>query len=80
MTLRLSWSADLTPGDWVVIVSLSQLVKMEAGIGYLDATVLDGGELDLIMTSGGLLKVQLFGRYRVTKSSCRKFRLRICHD
>ena len=54
----LSWSADLTPGDWVVIVNSASVDENGGGvaIGYLDATVLDGGELDLVMTSGGFVE------------------------
>ena len=50
--------SDLIPGDWVVIVNSASVDENGGGvaIGYLDATVLDGGELDLVMTSGGFVE------------------------
>ena len=51
----LTWSAIITPGDWIVVVSENNAGENGGGIaiGLLEASVANGGTLDLEMTLGG---------------------------
>ena len=51
----LEWSADVQPGDWVVVISQSNPGPNGGGvsIGLLDATVANGGNISMIMALGG---------------------------
>lgn len=53
----LSWSADLEPGEWIVVVEGAQVDENGGGIaiGMLDAGVAEGGILDLVMHQSGYL-------------------------
>ena len=57
---QLSWSANVEPGNWIVIVE-SQVKDDNTGgisIGYLNAGIEDGGELEMVMSSGGYLHLE----------------------
>ncbi|MEE3084271.1 MAG: STT3 domain-containing protein [Candidatus Thermoplasmatota archaeon] len=51
----LEWSADVQPGDWVVVISQSNPGPNGGGvsIGLLDATVANGGNISMVMALGG---------------------------
>ena len=51
----LTWSADIAPGQWVVVVTQADADENGGGIaiGLLDATVATGATLDMEMTLGG---------------------------
>ena len=53
----LSWSADILPGNWIVIVEGTDAGDNGAGlaIGLLEAVVQDGAAIDLVMESSGRL-------------------------
>ena len=53
----LEWDAEVQPGEWVVYVTSQNLDENGGGvaIGLLDATVSNGGSLDLEMRNGGYI-------------------------
>ncbi|MDC0056513.1 hypothetical protein OAJ94_05625, partial [Deltaproteobacteria bacterium] len=56
----LSWDANVTPGKWVVWAAhegANDEEDFSVAIGLLDATVSDGGTLELQMSTGGWLPV-----------------------
>jgi len=55
----LSWSADVTPGNWVVVVLEANPGPNGGGvaIGLLDASISAGGSLELEMSQGGRVEV-----------------------
>jgi hypothetical protein len=55
----LSWNASVTPGKWVVWAAHEDANDddFSVAIGLLDATVSDGGTLELQMSTGGWLPV-----------------------
>ena len=56
---ELSWSASVEPGNWIVVVQSSNTDENGGGIsiGHLDANVLDGGDLEMSMSSGGWIEL-----------------------
>ena len=55
----LSWSADVEPGNWVVVVTSPVFDQNTGGISieHLSADVAEGGTLDMVMTSGGYVEI-----------------------
>ena len=55
----LSWSTNLEPGNWVVVVESLVFDDNTGGIsiGYLDANIAEGGSLEMVMSSGGYLDI-----------------------
>jgi len=55
----LSWSADVTPGNWVVVVLEANPGPNGGGvaIGLLDASIHDGGSIELEMSQGGRVEI-----------------------
>ena len=56
---ELSWSTTVEPGNWVVVVESTVADENTGGvsIGHLDAGIEDGGELEMVMSSGGYLQL-----------------------
>ncbi len=57
---ELSWSTTVEPGNWIVVVESAVKDDNTGGIsiGYLDAGIDDGGDLEMVMTSGGYLSLE----------------------
>ena len=55
----LSWTGDVAPGDWVVVVTGTDAGPNGGGIavGLLQASVREGASIDLVMEMGGLLSL-----------------------
>jgi len=55
----LTWDAVITPGDWIVVVTEANPGENGGGIavGLLEASVADGGTLELEMSLGGWAKL-----------------------
>ena len=55
----LSWTGEIAPGDWVVIVEDTEAGPNGGGIavGLLEASVQEGASIDLVMEMGGLLSI-----------------------
>jgi uncharacterized repeat protein (TIGR01451 family) len=56
----LTWSADVEPGNWVVVVK-SQIFDENTGgisIDHLSANVAEGGTLEMVMNSGGYVEIE----------------------
>ena len=56
---KLSWSADISPGNWIVYVEGTDIDENGGGIavGLLEASVQEGASLDLVMEKGGLISL-----------------------
>ena len=57
---QLTWSTSVEPGNWIVVVE-SQVKDDNTGgisIGYLNAGIEDGGDLAMVMSSGGYLHLE----------------------
>ena len=56
---ELTWSTTVEPGNWVVVVESTVADENTGGvaIGYLEAGIEDGGELEMVMSSGGYLQL-----------------------
>ena len=56
---ELTWSTTVEPGNWVVVVESTVADENTGGvaIGYLEAGIEDGGELEMVMNSGGYLQL-----------------------
>ena len=56
---ELTWSTSVEPGNWVVVVESTVTDENTGGvsIGYLNAGIEDGGELEMVMSSGGYLQL-----------------------
>ena len=54
---ELSWSTSVEPGNWIVVVESTIKDENTGGIaiGFLNAGIEDGGELEMVMASGGYL-------------------------
>ena len=54
---ELTWSSSVKPGNWVVVVVSDNVDENGGGVAIdqLDATIADGGELEMSMSSGGYL-------------------------
>ena len=57
---ELSWSTSVEPGNWIVVAESLVFDENTGGIsiGYLDANVVDGGTLDMVMKSGGYVEIE----------------------
>ena len=57
---ELSWSTNVEPGNWIVVVESAIFDENTGGIsvGYLNANVADGGTLDMVMKSGGYVEIE----------------------
>ena len=55
----LSWSAEVEPGNWVVVVRSPVFDENTGGISieHLSADVAEGGTLEMIMNSGGYVEI-----------------------
>ncbi len=55
----LEWSANVQPGDWVVVVSQTNLGPNGGGVavGLLDASVANGGNISMTMALGGFVEL-----------------------
>ena len=55
----LSWSAQIQPGNWIVVVEGSDIDENGGGIaiGLLEASVQEGATIDLVMEKGGLITI-----------------------
>ena len=55
----LSWSAQIQPGNWIVVVEGTDVDENGGGIaiGLLEASVQEGATLDLVMEKGGLISI-----------------------
>ena len=55
----LSWSADVEPGNWVVVIKSPVFDENTGGIsiGHLSANVAEGGTLEMVMNSGGFVEI-----------------------
>jgi len=55
----LTWNAVITPGDWIVVVTEANPGENGGGvaIGLLEASVADGGTLELEMSLGGWVEL-----------------------
>lgn len=55
----LTWDAIITPGDWIVVVKEANPGENGGGIavGLLEASVADGGSIDLEMSLGGWVEL-----------------------
>jgi hypothetical protein len=55
----LSWSGSIQPGDWIVVVTGTDVDENGGGIaiGLLEASVQEGASIDLVMAKGGLLSL-----------------------
>ena len=55
----LSWNASVQPGDWIVYVRESNPGVNNGGVGaaLLDATIANGGEIDMSMALGGWVEL-----------------------
>ena len=55
----LSWSANIEPGNWVVVVEGTDADENGGGIatGLLEASVQEGASIDLVMEKGGLVSL-----------------------
>ena len=55
----LSWNANVQPGDWIVYVRESNPGVNNGGVGaaLLDATIANGGEIDMNMALGGWVEL-----------------------
>ena len=55
----LSWSAQIQPGNWIVVVEGTDGDENGGGIaiGLLEASVQEGATLDLVMEKGGLISI-----------------------
>ena len=53
----LNWSTTVEPGVWIVVVQSSIFDENTGGvsIGFLDANIVDGGTLNMTMSSGGFV-------------------------
>ena len=56
---ELTWSTSVEPGNWVVVVESTVADENTGGvsIGFLNAGIEDGGELEMVMSSGGYLQL-----------------------
>jgi hypothetical protein len=56
---ELTWSTSVEPGNWVVVVESTVADENTGGvsIGYLNAGIEDGGELEMVMSSGGYIQL-----------------------
>ena len=56
---ELTWSTSVEPGNWVVVVESTVADENTGGIsiGYLNAGIADGGELEMVMSSGGYIQL-----------------------
>ena len=56
---ELSWSANVEPGNWIVVVESTIFDENTGGIsiGHLNANVAEGGTLDMVMKSGGYVEI-----------------------
>ena len=56
---ELTWSTSVEPGNWVVVVESTVADENTGGvsIGYLNAGIEDGGELEMVMSSGGYVQL-----------------------
>ena len=56
---KLSWSGSIQPGDWIVVVTGTDVDENGGGvaIGLLEASVQEGASIDLVMAKGGLLSL-----------------------
>ena len=54
---ELVWTANVEPGNWIVVVESTIKDENTGGIsiGYINAGVEEGGELEMVMSSGGYL-------------------------
>ena len=57
---ELSWSTNVEPGNWIVVVESTIFDENTGGIsiGHLNANVADGGTLDMVMKSGGYVEIE----------------------
>ena len=55
----LDWSTNVEPGVWIVVVESSVFDENTGGvsIGFLDANIVDGGTLNMTMSSGGYVEL-----------------------
>ena len=55
----LEWSASVQPGEWVVVVSQTNLGPNGGGValGLLDASVANGGNISMTMALGGFVEL-----------------------
>ena len=55
----LEWSTSVEPGVWIVVVKSSVFDENTGGIsiGLIDATIIDGGALNMTMSSGGYVDI-----------------------
>ena len=55
----LSWSEDIVPGDWIVVVESTNLDDNGGGIAvsYLDANINEGAVLEMEMVAGGWVEI-----------------------
>ena len=53
------WSAIIEPGDWVVYVvyDSNNLSESQVGVAALDATISNGGEVNITLENAGLLRI-----------------------
>jgi len=56
---ELTWTSSVKPGNWVVVVVSGNVDENGGGVAIdqIDATIADGGELEMTMSSGGYLHI-----------------------
>ena len=56
---ELTWTSSVKPGSWVVVVVSGNVDENGGGVAIdqIDATIADGGELEMTMSSGGYLHI-----------------------
>ena len=56
------WSATIEPGDWVVYVTYDagegNLAESQAGVAALDASISDGGSVNITLENAGMALIQ----------------------
>ena len=55
----LTWTADIEPGNWIVVVESPLFDENTGGISIeqLNANVAEGGTLEMVMKSGGYVEI-----------------------